>query len=117
MEEDGDTRFKQHLTLRGRNVQGCHNVLSNVADYFRREIDKGQDKWKSRMAEEVWRLALAGSSRGSDNDNNNELQAILRASREEEFRRYARMSGSSTCLLFMINRLSVPTGFLNLASN
>jgi hypothetical protein len=35
----------------------------DVADYFRRQIDKGQDKRKARITEQVWRVALAGSSR------------------------------------------------------
>jgi hypothetical protein len=41
------TRFKQQLASHEGNVQGFHNVSLDIADYFRREIDKGQDKSKT----------------------------------------------------------------------
>jgi hypothetical protein len=54
-------------------VQGCSNVLPDISDYFWWYIDKGQDKRKARIVVEVWRLALVGSSRGFDGDDNDEL--------------------------------------------
>jgi hypothetical protein len=75
-------------------VQGCRNVPSDVADFFQQEINKVHDKRKARVGEEVWRLALVGSPRGTDDDDEAELQAAMHASREEEeLMRRARVSG------------------------
>ena len=78
-------------------MQGCRNILSDVVDYFQQEIDKVHDKRKARVAEEAWRLAPVGSPRGTDDDDEAELQAAMRASREEEeeLRRHARASGGT----------------------
>jgi hypothetical protein len=68
--EVGDaTRFKQHLASRGENVQGCRNIQSDTADYFRRELHKVHEKRKARVAEEAQKLQVAGSHHGSDDDN------------------------------------------------
>lgn len=97
--------------------QGCRNVLTDVVDYFQREINKDQDKRKSRIAKEVQMMALAGLSRGYDDDNGVELQAALHASSEEELRRRAHMSGgmhemggvsSQWVVIHLINTPSVP---------
>jgi hypothetical protein len=72
-------------------VQGCRNVPPDIADYFRREIDKVHAKRKARVAEEAQNLQVAGSHRGFDDA---ELQATLRASRGG-LRRRARTSGGT----------------------
>jgi hypothetical protein len=76
-------------------VQGCRNIPSDIADFFRQEIDKVHDKQKTRVEEEAWRLAPVGSPRGTDDDDEAELQAAMRASREEEeeLMRRSRASG------------------------
>jgi hypothetical protein len=90
-------------------VQDCRNVPSEVANYFWREIDKGQYKRKVRMVKEVRRLALAGLSRGSDDDNDNKLQATLRASRkDEELRRCARASGGTCGVVAPAKLMCIP---------
>jgi hypothetical protein len=91
----GATRFKQHLASRGGNVQGCRNIPPDTVDYFRRELDKVHDKRKARVAEEARKLQAAGSHRVSDDDDDAELQAAMRASREEELRMRARASGGT----------------------
>ena len=76
-------------------MQGCRNIPSDIADFFRQEIDKVHDKQKTRVEEEAWRLALVGLPRGFDDDNDAELQPAMCPSREEELRRHARASGGT----------------------
>jgi hypothetical protein len=56
-------------TVEGGNVQGWRNVPPDVANYFRHEIDMVHGKRKARVEEEARKLQLAGSHRGSDDDD------------------------------------------------
>jgi hypothetical protein len=94
----GTTCFKQHLASRGGggDVQGCRNVPPDIADYFCLEIDKVHDKKKARVVEEARKLQIAGSHCGfDDHDDDAELQAAMRASRDGEIRRRAHATGGT----------------------
>jgi hypothetical protein len=77
----------------GGDVQGCRNVLPDIADYFRLEIGKVHDKKKARVVEEARKLQIAGPHCGfDDHDDDVELQAAIR---DEEIRRRAHVTGGT----------------------
>ncbi|KAL5680420.1 hypothetical protein ACJX0J_006805, partial [Zea mays] len=76
---------RSNLGTRGQHIsriQGWRNVPPDVADYFRHDIDIVHGKRKARVVEEAQKLQLAGSHRGSDDD-------------DEELRRHACASGGT----------------------
>jgi hypothetical protein len=63
---------RSNLGTRGQHIsriQGWRNVPPDVADYFRHDIDIVHGKRKARVVEEAQKLQLAGSHRGSDDDD------------------------------------------------
>ena len=92
----GATRFKQHLTGRGGNVISCSSVPPDVRDYFRWQLDRTADKKeRARESLRLGEVAREGNVvHDVDDDNDDELQTALRASREEaEYARHARARG------------------------
>jgi hypothetical protein len=99
VEGGGATRFKQHLAWHGGM---CKVVATFRQSLFQWELDKVHDKRKARVAEEAWKLQLAGSHRGSDDDDDHddELQAAMRASREEELKKSTKEGKTALPVLY-----------------
>ncbi|GJN01532.1 hypothetical protein PR202_ga18806 [Eleusine coracana subsp. coracana] len=87
----GATRFKQHLARHGGNVVSCDRVPPDVRAYYLRQFDRTADKKKERQRKSLRQeeIAVEGNViHDVDDDNDDELHAALRASREDaEYRR------------------------------
>ncbi|TVU18693.1 hypothetical protein EJB05_34804, partial [Eragrostis curvula] len=77
----GATRLKEHLAGRGSNVVHCMFVPKEVCEYYLREIDRTKEKTKQRKRDKMRAEDIAREGNVSTDEEDDELQAAIHASR------------------------------------